>query len=299
MKQMQANLAMLGAIFLWGTSPTVSKLVLADVGSVEIYTFRVVGGAILLWCVSIFVYRQIRWNGIAPLIMGFFSPGLVTLFIIFGLSLTSAVNGSVVWGVMPVVQPLLARFFLKEPLEKSVFAGACLSIVGVAILFVLKNEDGSGSLLGDGLLLCGVACATVSQILARRVAVRQGAAIVTTSYQMLVASVLGLGILLIATPIQDAYQTVDIPIFLLLCYLILTSAGPYLLSNYALQNMSLGRSALFTPLSGPIGVIFASIVFQESMSIWIFLAILVALAGAFLPTCMSYLAVRRNKQSKI
>jgi drug/metabolite transporter (DMT)-like permease len=295
MKQLQANLAMLGAMFLWGTSPTVTKLVLSDIGTAEIYAFRVIGGALLLWCISVFVYRKFKWNGFAPLIMGFFSPGLVTLFIILGLNHTSAVNGSVVWGVLPVIQPLLGRMFLKEPIEVSVMIGACLSIVGITILFLLKNQDGSGSLFGDFLLLCGVLSATASQILARKVAVKHGAAIVTTSYQMLVAAVLGLAILLFTMPVDEAYQAVDIPVFFLLCYLVITSAGPYFLSNFALQNMSVGRSALFSPLSGPIGVVFATIVFQEAIDLWIFVAILVALAGAFLPTYVTFRANRRHE----
>jgi drug/metabolite transporter (DMT)-like permease len=299
MKQLQANLAMLAAMLLWGTSPTATKYVLADLGTSEIYAFRVVGGALVLWCISILIYKKVRWHGFAPLIMGFFSPGLVTLFIVLGLSYTSAINGSVVWGVLPVVQPLLARIFLQEPIEGSVMAGAVLSIIGITILFLLKNQDGSGSLFGDFLLLCGVLSATASQILARKVAVEHGKPIVTTSYQMLVAALLGIGILVFTTPLDSAYQSVDVPIFFLLCYLVLTSAGPYFLSNYALQNMSVGRSALFSPLAGPIGVTFAMFIFREPMDAWIFIAILVALAGAFLPTYMTFRANRRQDSTDL
>ena len=157
MKQLHANLAMFGATLLWGSSPTVSKMALAGADMVEIYAFRVVGGALLLWAVSLLAYRGFRWNGFAPLLMGLFSPGLVTFFIIWGLSHTSAINASVVWGVLPVIQPFLGRMFLKEAIEPSVLAGACLSIVGVAILFALKSQDGSGSLFGDFLLIMAVA----------------------------------------------------------------------------------------------------------------------------------------------
>ncbi len=293
MKQLHANLAMFGAILLWGTSPTVSKMALAGADMVEIYAFRVVGGALLLWAVSLLAYRGFRWNGFAPLLMGLFSPGLVTFFIIWGLSHTSAVNASVVWGVLPVIQPVLGRMFLKEAIEPSVLAGACLSIVGVAILFALKSQDGSGSLFGDFLLIMAVLCVAGAQLLARRVAVNLGAPLVTTSYQMLAAAALGIGILLLTTPVSEAYTRVDSATYLLLGYLIITSAGPYLLSNFALQHMSVGRSALYSPLSGPIGVVFATVVFRESLDPWIFLAIVIALAGAFLPTYASYRADRR------
>ncbi len=294
MKQMQANLAMLGAIILWGTSATVSKIALERMGTVEIYTFRVLGGALVLWAVSLLLYKRVRWNGWQPLLMGFFSPGLVTFFIILGLSYTSAVNGSVVWGIIPVIQPVLARVFLKEPLEASVMVGACLSVLGISVLFYLKNQDGTGVLLGDLYLVTGVLCATASQLMARRVASTRGLPIVTTSYQMSVAAGLGLILLSFNPSAAAAYAEIDFVLFMVLCYLVLTSAGPYLLSNFALQELSVGRSALFSPLSGPIGVVFASLVFREPLSPWILISIMVALTGAFLPAIVGVVRSRRR-----
>ncbi len=78
----------------------------------------------------------------------------------------------------------------------------------------------------------------------------------------------------------------DVPITLtpILLLLILTTAGPFFLYNYAMQTMSVGRVSLFGPLSGPIGAIIATLVFDEPMHALIIVAIAMSLGGALAPT---------------
>ncbi len=63
------SLAMLGAVLLWGSSPTVNKWVLADVGVSEIVAFRIVGAGLVLWLL-LAALRRVRWTGPLPLLMG-------------------------------------------------------------------------------------------------------------------------------------------------------------------------------------------------------------------------------------
>lgn len=286
------SLAMMGAVLLWASSATGNKLAVADVSVPEIVAFRIVGGALVLWGVGTLLGRRYRWPGPVPLLMGILEPGLVTFFIVLGVSYTSAVNATVVWGIMPLTQPLLARLFLKEPIHKAVLVGAAMAIGGTVMLFVAKQQDGTGSLLGDFFLVCGVASASVNQMIARRIATTRREPIVTTSYQLLSASLVASLFLLVMVPPATPYVGADAVTFAVLCFLILTTAGPFLLYNFALQELSVGRVSLFAPLTGPVGVVIATIAFGEPVDAVIVSAILIALGGAFLPSLASWRAAR-------
>ena len=292
MKRAWPGLAMMGAVLLWAASGTGNKWVLAHVSVPEIVAFRILGGAAVLWSIGLLLGRSYRWRGPWPLLMGILEPGLVTFFIVLGLSYTSAVNAAVVWGIMPLTQPLLARLVLKEPIQLSVLAGAVLALAGTALLFAVKSQDGTGSLLGDFFLVCGVAAASVNQLIARRIATAFREPIVTTSYQLLSASLLALVYLAVAVPPVTPYSTADAAAFAVLCFLILTTAGPFFLYNYALQYLSVGRVSLYAPLTGPVGVVIATVAFGEPVDALIVAAIVMALGGAFLPNLTAWRASR-------
>ena len=287
------TIAMLGATLLWASSATASKLALIDVSVPEMVAFRILGAALIMWTMVLVVRRKIPWRGPMPLLMGVLEPGLVTFIIALGVSLTSAVNASVVWGLLPLTQPFVARLVLGEPVQRSVVAGAALAIAGVALLFYAKHQDGSGSLLGDFFLVCGVGCAAANQLLARRVATSYREPIVTTSYQLLTASVLALIYLALTTTPSHAYQGADNATWAILGFLILATAGPFFLYNFSLQYISVGRISLFGPLTGPIGAVIATIAFGEPVDNLILAAIVLALSGAMAPALAQRWSGRR------
>ena len=168
-----------------------------------------------------------------------------------------------------------------------------LAVCGTALLFFTKQQDGSGTMTGDLLLLCAVGCASVNQLLARVVAKAEQNPVVTTSYQLLTASVVASIFLAFNLPEGDLYAGVDVGTSLLLLALITTTAGPFFLYNYAMQTMTVGRVSLFAPLSGPIGAIIATAVFDEPVHAFVVVAVLMSLGGALCPT----LAARRAKQA--
>ena len=289
----KATFAMLGAGLLWASSGSASKLALLHLTVAEGVAFRIIGAAVVLWFIGLVLLRRnFRLTSPRPLIMGILEPALVTFFIMAGVSQTSAVNAAVVWGIMPVTQPLLARLFLKEPIQKSVVFGAMLAVTGTTILFITKQQDGTGTLAGDLLLLCAVASASINQMLARTVAKRDQNPLVTTSYQLLAASVIALGFLLFNMPDDGFYVGVPASLVPIMVLLILTTAGPFFLYNFAMQTMPVGRVSLFAPLSGPIGATIATIVFGEPLHAIIILAVCMSLGGALAPTVAARLRVR-------
>lgn len=207
---------------------------------------------------------------------------------------TSAVNGAVVWGILPVTQPVLARLVLKEPLQPTVAIGAVFAVSGAALLFATKQADGSGTLFGDLLLLGAVLSAACNQLLARRVAQRQRKPILVTACQMATASIIALVLFALYVEPATAYKGVTVGGFGLLCYLTLTTAGPFLLYNIALQHLPVGAISLFAPLAGPLGALWAALLLGDIVSPVGLAAIVIILAGALMPTVVPMWARQRG-----
>lgn len=289
---------MLGAITLWSTTAPMTKFTLQFAGVWEIVLFRVALAATAMWAIALVVYGlvSLRRVGPWPFIMGILEPGMVTVFLVLGVSQTSAVNGAVVWGILPVTQPLLARLILKEPLQRSVAVGAVLAVGGTAMLFASKQADGSGTLQGDLFLVCAVLAAACNQLLARRVAQRQRNPVVVTGCQMTTATCIAVILFALFGDPGSAYDGMSIGVFGLLCYLALTTAGPFFLYNYALQHLPVGAVSLFAPLVGPLGAIWAALVLGDVVNPAGLIAIAVILAGALMPTLLPMLGARVRKR---
>jgi len=300
MSRLLPVLAMLGAILLWSTTAPGTKFALQFAGVWEIVVFRIALAALAVWTLVLLTYGfiNLRRVGPWPFVMGILEPGMVTVFLVSGVAHTSAVNGAVVWGVLPVTQPVLARLILKEPLRPTVAIGAVLAVSGAALLFASKQADGSGNLYGDLLLVGAVVSAACNQLLARRVAQRQRNPIVVTGCQMATASVIALALFVLNVEPATAYEGMTIGVFALLCYLALTTAGPFLLYNFALQHLPVGPISLFAPLVGPLGALWAALLLHDVVSPIGLAAIGIILTGALLPTVIPMLARRRENPAE-
>jgi drug/metabolite transporter (DMT)-like permease len=289
------TLAMLLAVLLWSSVVIAGKAAVTALPFSAVATARFLLGAALLWLIVLATRRAVRLEGAGPrLFMGLLDPGLVSLLVLWGLSLTSALNVAVFWSLMPVIMPLLARLFLGERVSLPVVGGALLALAGTALLVSRRSGLGEGSLLGDGIALCGILCACANQLLARRVAQKSGAPVVTTAWQISAAIVIGaLGMALLTEPAQ--LPAPDPQIALVVLYLgTVGTAGPFLLYNYALRYLPVGRISLFPALSGPMAVPMAALLLGEPIAAWDIVAVAIVLAGAALPSAFAWTAARRR-----
>ncbi len=82
---------------------------------------------------------------------------------IFGLSLTSPVDASIITTSLPIITMVLAAFFLKEPVTSKKVIGVIMGTVGALILILSSHNGtkGSGNIWGDVICFiaqCSFAC---------------------------------------------------------------------------------------------------------------------------------------------
>ena len=154
-KNLQGHLFALTANVMWGLMSPIGKSALQEFSAISVTTFRMVGAAAAFWILSIFckqehVNHQIFFASLFALV---FNQGVF----IFGLSMTSPIDASIVTTTLPIVTMIVAAIYLKEPITNKKVLGIFVGAMGALILIMSSQagNNGNGSLIGD--LLCLVA----------------------------------------------------------------------------------------------------------------------------------------------
>lgn len=156
---MHGHLFALLANVMWGLMAPIGKSALQEFSPISLTTFRMVGAAAAFWLLSAFFkqehvsHRDMLKIFFASLFALIFNQGVF----IFGLSMTSPIDASIVTTTLPIVTMIVAAIYLKEPITNKKVLGIFVGALG-ALTLILSSQmagGGNGNLIGD--LLCLVA----------------------------------------------------------------------------------------------------------------------------------------------
>ena len=282
-----ATLAMLGAVLLWSSATPSIKFALAEISVAEFVLLRLTLAGLALWLI-VYATRtpaNLRSVGWRPLVMGLLEPGLVTLLVAIGLTMTSPVSGSVFWSLTPLLMPVLGRVVLGERIETIVLFAAVLAFGGTMILVWGQTRHGGGSVLGDFFVASGVLASAINGLLARRNAQAGANPLVTSSWQ-LTSGCAVVAPLLLVLPISGVHahdasaQSISALIYLGL----VVSVGVYILSNYATSHLPVGRMSLLSCLGAPVGTALSTVFLGTHVSALDLAGISVVVLAVALPS---------------
>lgn len=158
-KNLHGHLFALTANVMWGLMSPIGKSALEEFSAISVTTFRMVGAAAAFWILSMFCkqehvdHKDMLKIFFASLFALVFNQGVF----IFGLSMTSPIDASIVTTTLPIVTMIVAAIYLKEPITNKKVLGIFVGAMGALILIMSSQvgSNGNGSLIGD--LLCLVA----------------------------------------------------------------------------------------------------------------------------------------------
>lgn len=158
-KNIQGHLFALTANILWGLMSPIGKSALSAFSPLSVTTFRMVGAAACFWLLSLFCkHEQVHHRDMLKI---FFASLFALVFnqgvFIFGLSMTSPIDASIVTTTLPIVTMIVAAIYLKEPVTNKKVLGIFVGAMGALILIISSQSaaSGNGNITGD--LLCLVA----------------------------------------------------------------------------------------------------------------------------------------------
>jgi drug/metabolite transporter (DMT)-like permease len=163
--------ALVLAAACWGGATVITKHVLTDVPPLTLLVLQLTVSVVFLWAI-VLVQRMrlprrsdiVRLGGI-----GILNPGLAYTFGLLGLTHTTASMGTLLWAAEPILILGLAWLILREHLTRTLVAFSLLAITGVVLVAGIDvGVEQTSLLLGNGLILTGVACCALYTVLTRR-----------------------------------------------------------------------------------------------------------------------------------
>ena len=171
--KLKGHTALWVANIVWGLNAPIGKSVLwsesnpTGVSPFALSVYRMLGACLLFWTVSLFLPRE----KVAPrdilllLFASVFGIQLNQMLFLWGLSLTSPIDTSIIATIVPVLTMVLATLFLREPITWLKSGGVFLGCAG-AVLLILVSQHGTGhtsSVKGD--MLCIVSAVSYATYL--------------------------------------------------------------------------------------------------------------------------------------
>ena len=288
LKNKLGYLSMLMAVIGFGSGPPFVTLALREFFIIDLLAVRFFIAFILMLIFGILmrVDLSIKKIGLKPFLMGLLNPFLVTLSFHIGLLLTSPINGVAIISTLPIMQPFVARIFLKEKIEIKVIIGALITVFGTYILLTSQTKAGVGNYLGDLVIFLGILCASTNEVIGRRFMQTNVNQLSVNTYQYFTGFILSFLILFIIWPNSSfsySYHLNYTPSVMAAITLSFITFAAYLFYNYALRRVPLGRISLMYPLTGPIGATSAWLVIDAEITIKIFISLGIILVGTIIP----------------
>ncbi len=165
----KGHASMLGANTMWGLMSPVSKIIMAGgaITPLVVSDLRIEGAMVLFWAVSFFTkpehvdHKDMVTLFFASLFAIVFNQGCF----MFGISLTSPGDASIITTSMPLWAMILAAFILKEPITGKKVLGIAFGAGGALLLILgsgnnVRTSPGSGNtaIWGDLLVLFAQLC---------------------------------------------------------------------------------------------------------------------------------------------
>ena len=101
----------------------------------------------------------------------FFGNFLFSVFMLFGVSMSSALAAGVIMAAIPAVVAILSKMFLRERIRPRVALGIACAVAGIALVSLSRHAGGESvgsSILGNLLLFGAVCCEAIYVVIGKR-----------------------------------------------------------------------------------------------------------------------------------
>jgi len=275
-----AYLALVTTAVIWGTTAIGIKVALE--------TYQPFILSVGRWLISLAIMLpMMRRLGVRPIlhrrtfVLGLFGILGFNAFFTLGLERTTAANGSLINGALPVVVAFLSFVFLGERLAPIRISGIVISMIGVAVTVLGATLD--ASVLGNVLILGAVLSWAIYTIYNReRMKGENTMGIIAGS------ALFGVAMMIPLAAIEWAQETPEAPTLKLVAIILYLSLGPAMAANYmwvfALTRVPASQAAVFSNLTPIVGIVLAGLILDEPITVYHVVGSILVIAGVLLTT---------------
>ena len=258
-------------MLIWGSSFTVTKLVVSEVPPAYFACMRFAVASVILLTVAFLRRKKLALASKPPpgimVLMGLSGVTFYYTFFNYSLRYTSASTGALLQGFIPVIIAVMAAVFLKETLNKRQVAGILISVTGIAIVGFIgaPASTAANPLVGNLLMLVCLVSWSIYTILSKKVANEDPLLVVTA---VTIAGTLFLIPVLLVESYHQPLPFLSFSNWMAILYLgTFASALGYVLYSNALKYLSATQVGIFLNLDPVLGSGIAVIFLHEKISL--------------------------------
>ena len=285
-KTILATLAALGAQVIFGFSFMFTKIALGSASPLTVIEDRYIVAFVGMSIAMIFTKTKLKVNkGIWKLVlMSLFQPVLYFLFETYGIEMTTSSFSSIMIALIPVVCMICGIFLLKEVPRPMQYVFTALSVMGVVIVALAGNADGTVTPLGIVLLFGAVLSSATYNITSRKISGDFSA--IERTYAQTIIGLVVFGLIALFENInapEILFVNFQNPgYFWSIFYLgIVSSVIAFILLNYANTHLPVAKTTVFSNITTIVSVIAGAIFLNESFTWQTALATVMIIAGVW------------------
>ena len=285
-KTILATLAALGAQVIFGFSFMFTKIALGSASPLTVIADRYIVAFVGMSIAMIFTKTKLKVNkGIWKLVlMSLFQPVLYFLFETYGIEMTTSSFSSIMIALIPVVCMISGIFLLKEVPRPMQYVFTALSVMGVVIVALAGNADGTVKPLGIALLFGAVLSSATYNITSRKISGEFSA--IERTYAQTIIGLLVFTVIAFFENIDEPQKLViyfaNPQYFLAIFYLgIVSSVVAFILLNYANTHLPVAKTTVFSNITTIVSVTAGAIFLNESFTWQTALATVMIIAGVW------------------
>ncbi|MBU9713400.1 DMT family transporter [Bacillus tamaricis] len=291
-------------MFTWGLNVVAVKVLVNHFPPVLMQSFRILLAGIIAITVLYFLrdLRKLTWKewGLTILAAGF-GQMLHHSLLAIGLVETTAANGALILGLIPLTTSVLAMFFFRETLTRLKFLGIILGLTGVAFVVLQTSSDLGGISKGDLYIFISMLSQSISFIVIKKITATLSSRQMT-AIMLLVGSIFLLVLSIFLEP-NGTSQIVGISssvwIIFILSAVFATGIG-HILYNTAIHHIGAGKTAIFNNLVPFFALVGSFLFLKEPISLSQIIGFVLIVLGVVLGTGYmdTYLQQRIKKVGK-
>lgn len=294
-KKMLGHLAQLGSVVVFSCGFMVQKLLVAEYAAPTVLLWQFLGAGLVMWAICA-VRRILPVFGkrlVLTLLWGAMAPGLVMILNIFGGAKTDGVSLALVWGLLPLIVPVLGLLFLNERPHWTLWLGAFIGFGGLVALTLNREAAGIGSLSGSLLIFMAVLCASFSQIVGRRMNKGNAPWFQVATLQVSGAFIVIFVLAATTGNISVISFTMPSQAFAMAYLVLVMTVLNYALFNFALKQLPVAWVSIYVALNPVIGTLAAILILDANPRFIDWMGMAVIVSGVVLPHIYA-LSKRRN-----
>jgi drug/metabolite transporter (DMT)-like permease len=277
--------ALVAVQILFGSWPIIGKLALQSIPSSGLVAFRTAGAAIFFTLFSLFTKRLRKpslTDFLKLVVFSLLGVGVNQLLFVKGLSLTTAINTVLLGVSIPVFAIAISLLLGFDRLTIGGFSGVVLAIGGIVFLLWPELGHGSGTGIGNLLILLSSLCYGAYIAFSKRDIERLGALNAIT-WIFIIAALVTVPIgsrSLLGNPIRISTGLVIAVVYIILMPTVLA----YYLNAWVLVRVSPSTVAIFIYLQPLVAFCAAPIILGERVEARALIASVMVIAGVVLAT---------------